>query len=91
MNESDETTRVEPSSAGWERDEASASAEPAESEVPSTGHPEIDAVLRSLEDLDARPLEEQVRTFEAAHEHLRAALSAAGDDSGAQPGPAPAG
>lgn len=46
----------------------------------STGHPAVDEVLRSLEDLESRPVDEHVGVFEQAHESLREALSSAGDD-----------
>lgn len=40
-----------------------------------TGHPEVDAVLRALDDLSGSPVEEHVAVFEAAHERLRDVLS----------------
>jgi len=46
----------------------------------STGHPAVDEVLRSLEGLDGRPVDEHVAAFEEAHDVLRRALSHAGDD-----------
>ena len=52
----------------------------------STGHPAVDEVLRSLEGLDGRPVDEHVAAFEQAHEVLRRALSDAGDDAVARPG-----
>ena len=51
----------------------------------STGHPAVDEVLRSLEGLDGRPVDEHVAAFEDAHEVLRRALSHAGDDPVARP------
>lgn len=50
----------------------------------STGHPAVDEVLRSLDDLDGRPVDEHVGAFEEAHDRLRRALSDAGDE-GADP------
>jgi hypothetical protein len=47
----------------------------------ATGHPAVDEVLRSLEGLDGRPVDEHVAAFEQAHEQLRRALSDAGDDT----------
>ena len=44
-----------------------------------TGHPAVDEVLRSLELLDDRPVEEHVAVFEQAHETLRRTLNDAGD------------
>jgi hypothetical protein len=38
-------------------------------------------VLRSLEGLDGKPVDEHVAAFEQAHEVLRRALSDAGDDT----------
>lgn len=46
----------------------------------TTGHPAVDEVLRSLDDLESRPVDEHVAVFEEAHESLRRALSSAGDD-----------
>ena len=46
----------------------------------STGHPEVDAVLASLADLDGRPVAEHVSVFEDAHDRLRGALADAGND-----------
>ena len=48
--------------------------------TPATGHPAVDEVLRSLDDLEGRPVDEHVATFEKAHEELRRALSSAGED-----------
>jgi hypothetical protein len=53
--------------------------EPSESTA-ATGHPAVDEVLRSLDALDGRPVDEHVAAFEDAHEQLRRALSGAGDD-----------
>lgn len=47
--------------------------------VEMTGHPVVDEVLRSMQGLQDRPVEEHVAIFEAAHEKLRAALANAGD------------
>jgi hypothetical protein len=47
----------------------------------ATGHPAVDEVLRSLDGLDGRPVDEHVAAFEQAHEVLRRALSDAGDDT----------
>ena len=50
----------------------------AEHEVPLTGHEAVDRVLRSLDGLEQKPVDEHVAVFEAAHETLRAALADAG-------------
>jgi hypothetical protein len=50
---------------------------------PSTGHPEVDRVLASLDQLDSTPVSEHAAVFEAAHVGLRAALAEAGDDPSA--------
>jgi hypothetical protein len=52
----------------------------------STGHPAVDEVLRSLEDLESRPVDEHVAAFEEAHDRLRRALSDAGDDEATRSG-----
>jgi hypothetical protein len=58
-------------------------AEPADEDpagpVP-TGHPAVDEVLRSLDELEGRPVDEHVAAFEEAHDRLRRALSGAADD-----------
>ncbi|MET3963754.1 RecA/RadA recombinase [Marmoricola sp. OAE513] len=49
--------------------------------VVETGNEAVDEVIRSLESLDAVPVDEHVALFEKAHEQLRATLSGAGDDA----------
>lgn len=44
-----------------------------------TGDPAVDEVLRTMQGLQGRPVDEHVAVFEAAHEKLRAALAQAGD------------
>lgn len=44
-----------------------------------SGHPQVDAVLESLQPLDELPVEQHVAVFEAAHTALREALSSAAD------------
>jgi hypothetical protein len=44
-----------------------------------TGNHAVDEVLRTMQGLQDRPLEEHVALFEAAHEKLRAALAEAAD------------
>jgi len=56
-------------------------------DAPRTGHPEVDAVLGSLEELGDRPVEEHVAVFEAAHDRLRAALADAAQGTRGAPGP----
>ena len=46
----------------------------------TTGHPDVDAVVTSLEELDGHPVAEHVAVFESAHDRLRAALADAGND-----------
>jgi hypothetical protein len=46
--------------------------------VEPTGIDAVDGVLRSLETLEGRPVDEHVSVFESAHETLRAALANAG-------------
>jgi hypothetical protein len=40
-----------------------------------TGHPDVDAVIASLDGLEGRPVSEHVAVFESAHDRLRAALA----------------
>lgn len=47
-------------------------------EPTETGHPDVDAVIGTLADLDDRPVAEHVAVFEAAHERLRGVLADAG-------------
>lgn len=47
--------------------------------VDLTGHEAVDEVLASLDTLRDLPIEEHVQVFDAAHEGLRRALSAAGE------------
>ncbi|CUR59037.1 conserved hypothetical protein [metagenome] len=44
--------------------------------IEPTGHPDVDAVLGTLAELDDLPVEEHVAVFEHAHERLRSALEA---------------
>ena len=44
----------------------------------TTGHAQVDEVLRTLESLSDLPVDQHVPVFEAAHVELRAALSSAG-------------
>ena len=53
---------------------------PDPSDEQSTGHPDVDAVIASLENLDGRPVAEHVAVFESAHDRLRSALAEAGND-----------
>lgn len=43
-------------------------------EPPETGVADADDVMRSVEELEGRPVEEHVGVFEDAHERLRRAL-----------------
>lgn len=47
-------------------------------ELEATGHPAVDEVLRSLHELEDKPVDEHVAVFERAHEQLRRALNEAG-------------
>ena len=71
-----------------EQPDEDASQEPTGGEPPapaSTGHPAVDEVLRSLDELEGRPVDEHVAAFEKAHDRLRGALSDAGDDEATRP------
>jgi hypothetical protein len=43
-------------------------------ERPETDVPTVDEVMRAVEELEERPVEEHVGVFETAHEQLRRAL-----------------
>jgi hypothetical protein len=47
---------------------------PATPERTETGVPAVDEVMRAVEELEERPVEEHVGVFETAHEQLRQAL-----------------
>ena len=49
-----------------------------------TGVPAVDEVVRSLDTLAERPVDEHVEVFERAHEQLRRSLDA--DPAGPDPG-----
>jgi hypothetical protein len=53
------------------------------SEPVRTGVEDVDAVLDSVDDLEGRPVDEHVATFESAHERLRGALDASSGDGSA--------
>lgn len=57
--------------------DASAAVEP---ERVRTGVAGVDEVIAAVEELEDRPLEEHVGVFETAHDQLRRALDAPGDD-----------
>lgn len=50
----------------------------------STGHPQVDEVLRTLDNLADLPLDQHVAAFEAAHVGLRDALKDARPAAAAQ-------
>lgn len=47
-----------------------------------TGAPRVDEVIRAVEELEERPLEEHAGVFESAHGELRRALDDPGHDAG---------
>lgn len=53
----------------------------------STGHPEVDAVVSSLDGLDEQPVADHVAVFEQAHEALRRTL--AGPEKSPEESPVP--
>lgn len=57
--------------------------EPDRTTVPETGDPRVDGALRSLEDLDAVPVDEHAERLSAAHATLQEVLrTPAEPDSG---------
>jgi hypothetical protein len=62
-------------------EEPAAAPPPLSTAPPTTGHPAVDEVLRSLDALAGQPVDEHVAAFEEAHASLRRALSDAGDDT----------
>jgi hypothetical protein len=46
----------------------------------TTGHEDVDAVVRSLDWLDGLPVADHVAVFEQAHESLRRTLARGGQD-----------
>jgi hypothetical protein len=61
---------------GWSDDEP----EPETPERVRTGAERVDEVIRAVEELEERPLEEHVGVFESAQVQLRRALDDPGDD-----------
>jgi hypothetical protein len=57
----------------------------------STGSPDVDAVLRTVADLDDRPVGEHGAVYEAAHEQLRRALEARPEEGPEATDPIPPG
>ncbi|MGB0099102.1 MAG: hypothetical protein WBP61_02355 [Nocardioides sp.] len=53
---------------------------PPEPERVRTGVTGVDEVILAVEALEERPIEEHVAVFEAAHDRLRRALDAPGDE-----------
>jgi hypothetical protein len=51
----------------------------------TTGVAAVDAVLSDVARLDELPVEEHLATFERAHDSLRSALDAPGDEGGSDP------
>jgi hypothetical protein len=60
---------------GWSDD----APEPETPERLRTGSPQVDDVLRAVEELEERPVEEHVGVFESAQVHLRRALDEPGE------------
>jgi hypothetical protein len=50
-----------------------------------TGSDRVDEVIRAVEELEDRPIEEHVGVFESAQVQLRRALDDAGDDDAEHP------
>jgi hypothetical protein len=71
-------------------------AEPAEELSPApepervrTGVERVDEVIRAVEELEERPIEEHVGVFEAAHTQLRRALDHQDEDDAVDPAESP--
>jgi len=71
---------LEPEADAPEPDEQPDEPEPATPERVRTGSDRVDEVIRAVEELDERPLEEHVGVFESAQVQLRRALDDPGDD-----------
>jgi hypothetical protein len=78
MHEEDDEFEAAPAADGTDGDQSGD--RPVRPEVPSTGHPAVDAVLASLAALEDAPVHEHVAVFESAHESLRRALDEAGQE-----------
>ena len=63
-----------------EPDEQAGDPEPGAPERVRTGSDRVDEVIRAVEELDERPIEEHVGVFESAQVQLRRALDDPGDD-----------
>jgi hypothetical protein len=62
-----------------------------EAERVRTGVDRVDEVIRSVEELEERPIEEHVGVFETAHSQLRRALDHVDDEPDDEPGDGVAG
>lgn len=86
MDEPDEVTPADTRDEDPGADRPDSAPAPGRHLAEGTGHPAVDAVLASLEGLEAMPVHEHVAVFESAHESLRRALDEAGDHTGDQTG-----
>jgi hypothetical protein len=83
MDEPDEVSPAETRDEDASTEQSDSAPAPGRHLAEGTGHPAVDAVLASLEELEAMPVHEHVAVFESAHESLRHALDEAGNEAGA--------
>jgi hypothetical protein len=86
MDEPDEGTPAETRAEDESTEPSDSAPTPGRHLAEGTGHPAVDAVLASLEGLEAMPVHEHVAVFESAHESLRRSLDEAGSGTGDEPG-----
>ena len=85
MDEPDEGTPAETRAEDESTEPSDSAPAPGRHLAEGTGHPAVDAVLASLEGLEAMPVHEHVAVFESAHESLRRSLDEAGSGTGDEP------
>jgi hypothetical protein len=86
MDEPDEGAPAETRTEDESAEQSDSAPAPGRHLAEGTGHPAVDAVLASLEGLEAMPVHEHVAVFESAHESLRRSLDEAGSGAGDEPG-----
>jgi len=91
MDEPDEVTPAQTRDEHESTEQSDSAPAPGRHLAEGTGHPAVDAVLASLEGLEAMPVHEHVAVFESAHESLRRSLDEAGSGAGDEPGAGEAG
>src|SRR4029078_5339054 len=83
MDEPDEVTPAQTRDEHERTEQSDSAPAPGRHLAEGTGHPAVDAVLASLEGLEAMPVHEHVAVFESAHDSPRRALEQAAGEAAA--------